>query len=176
MLRKYVILALLLLSMTGKANGQDHKENVKAQAVKNPREIFLPVIPYQPDCPLKLEPSETITYLNGGDATILSCRNQGTKPIRAYTVAWLNSLGGQEKVSVKDTLIAPGESEQVFDKPPSVSVIPLTENLRKKLKLDGPMKAIVVFIVVKVEYTDGSVYEDEKVYSTIKDYFEKPLK
>ena len=53
-----------------------------------------------------------------------------------------------------------------------VEIAPLTKALREKLKLQGPMKGIVALIVVRVEYDDGSLFE-ENGYESQKEYFDK---
>jgi len=48
-----------------------------------------------------------------------------------------------------------------------VEVVPLTKELRQKLELQGPMRATVVLMVIRVEFTDGTVFDDEAVYNAL---------
>jgi hypothetical protein len=54
-----------------------------------------------------------------------------------------------------------------------VEIVPLTEDLRDKLKLRGPMTAVSVFIILRVEFEDGSVYSDERAFAALQEYFER---
>lgn len=46
-------------------------------------------------------------------------------------------------------------------------IVPLTDELREKLKLKGEMKSIVILMIVNVEFTDGTEYSDEKTYQAM---------
>jgi hypothetical protein len=50
-------------------------------------------------------------------------------------------------------------------------IVPLTDELRDKLQLRGPMKAVVVLIVESVKFADGSVYNNEAVSRALLAYF-----
>ena len=50
--------------------------------------------------------------------------------------------------------------------------VALTGELRQKLKLQEPMKGLVVLMVVRVEFTDGPVYDDEKVFKSMLAYMD----
>ena len=50
-------------------------------------------------------------------------------------------------------------------------VIPLTDELRAKLQLEEPMKAVVVLLVEKIKFADGSVYNNEGVSQALLGYF-----
>jgi len=49
----------------------------------------------------------------------------------------------------------------------------MTEDLREKLKLRGPMTAVSVFMILRVEFEDGSVYSDEPTFTALQEYFER---
>lgn len=50
-------------------------------------------------------------------------------------------------------------------------VVPLTEELRDKLKLRGPARAgIVTYIVVKVRFADGTTYDAEPMSEALRAY------
>jgi hypothetical protein len=51
-------------------------------------------------------------------------------------------------------------------------IVPLTSELREKLKLQGPMQGLVILMVIRVEFTDGTVYDDEKVYKAMVSYMD----
>jgi len=49
----------------------------------------------------------------------------------------------------------------------------MTDDLRERLKFRGPMKAVSVFMVVRLEFADGSVYSDEPTLKALQEYFEQ---
>ena len=52
----------------------------------------------------------------------------------------------------------------------SVEFLPLTEPLRKKLKLEGKMRGIVFFMVFKIEFEDGTVYDATPMFDALKEH------
>ena len=55
-----------------------------------------------------------------------------------------------------------------------VEIIPLNDELRTKFKLmDRPMGGVVVLMVVRVEFVDGTVFSDEKASKALEAYFKK---
>lgn len=140
-----------------------------------PREIALPIIAYQPDCPLQFENVLLVGSVEGGGAPSYQVRNRGTRPIRAFKIEVRTSVGtgwGQAfEAKTPAEWIMPGKGEPPL--PSSESrVVPLTAELREKLKLNGPMKVVVVFMVVSVEYSDGTKYNDETAFKALEAYFE----
>jgi hypothetical protein len=53
----------------------------------------------------------------------------------------------------------------------SSRIIDLTPELRERLKLAGPLRVIVVLVVAKIEYADGSAFSDMKTVKALTDYF-----
>ncbi len=147
----------------------------KRESVSVPREIILPVAAYQPSCPLKLSYVDIRAYLNGGGWPLARYRNEGTKAIKGYVIA----LGSGIVISVKNSppneWIKPGE-ELILGDTSREQMVSLTDELRKELNLEGSMKAITVFIVVRVEFADGTIYSDEKVYNALHSYLETTSK
>jgi len=140
-----------------------------------PREIGLPVVASQPDCPLQLENVITLKYVNGGTWDSYQLRNRGTKPIRAYTIAWL-STGGPESISawprrITDELFLPGQVHPRPGEDSQIEIVPLNRLLRERAKLPKQMQAVNVLMVVRVEYADGSIYSDEPTYKALQAYF-----
>jgi hypothetical protein len=92
-------------------------------------------------------------------------RNVGGKPIRSVSYADWNTFGtgGHSGWSGKlsGEIVMPGQLVPLSDGDSQDEIVPLTEKLRSKLKLDGSMKAIIVLMIRRVEYADGTVYTDE---------------
>lgn len=67
-------------------------------------------------------------------------------------------------------LLMPGEKAEGTD---DVEIVSLSNELRDKLNLKGPMRSILVLMVVRVEFADGSTYSAESTYEALKKYTEK---
>lgn len=127
----------------------------------------------QPDCPLKFEDVKLLVNMKGAWRKSFKLRNQGTKPIRNYTIAAIGSDEWSSGEAANSTdYIMPGQIAPPLAPDNKVEIVPLTKALREKLKLQGPMKGIVALIVVRVEYDDGSLFE-ENGYESQKEYFDK---
>jgi hypothetical protein len=127
-----------------------------------PRSTVLPVIAVQDDCPIAFEEVNHRAYVSGGFFNSYKLRNVGTKSIRGFTIA---TSSGTEFTMPSDTgqVVQPGE---LIPEPRHSKgrVVPLTGELRDRLSITGPMKGIVVFMVVNVEFTDGTSFRDETTY------------
>lgn len=176
MKRIIVGFGLICIAWAGIAFGLSAQEQVTERVVIMPPDFALPVIAYQPDCPLKIEEVKLFSYLSGGGGSSTTVRNKGTKPIRSYTIGAWNTVGtgGWFEQPVKGTLL-PGQVD-VPSSGEEVEVVELTESLREQLKLSGGMKAVVVFMVVRVEYADGSVYNDEPIHEALKTHLDSIAK
>jgi len=51
----------------------------------------------------------------------------------------------------------------------AIDFVALTQELRGKLKLCGPMKDAIIFMILKVEFADGSGYDDTAKYEKIRE-------
>jgi hypothetical protein len=142
-------------------------------AVVVPREAVLQLIAHQPNCPLKIEHTELHAYIRGGNYPDLKLRHMGNKPIRSFKVAYLDTKGtGGSWISAKRA-ISPGQIITVSEEPASTKFVPLSEELSKKLNLDGRMKGMIIFMITRVDYTDGTFYEDERIYNNLNEFLEK---
>jgi hypothetical protein len=173
MKNKEIIVAVLLAVVVTITIGQQSLSQKTIREVMVPREIVLPLIAYQPKCPLKLEDMQVRKNVEGGTPSpILRFRNISGKTIRSYKISYLMPGGMGGSWGSSGERILPGELIPEKDIPTFHTVIPLTDDLIKSLKLDGPMQAIWVFIVDRIEFEDGFVYEDEKTGKALKTYFE----
>lgn len=66
----------------------------------------------------------------------------------------------------------PGQLVQQIDNP-RIKVVPLTDKLIGDLNLKNTMKGFRLLMVVKVEFADGSSFNDEETYSAMTDLLEK---
>ena len=70
-------------------------------------------------------------------------------------------------------LVLTGETASVGGEE-EVEIVPLNDELRTKFKItDRPMGGVVVLMVVRVEFADGSVFSDEKASKALEAYFKK---
>ncbi len=169
-----LFLTLICGDLTGRETQNERRE--KMEFFVEPRESVLPVVVRQPDCPLELENLEFHHYKIGGGAQNYGVRNRSAKPIIRFVVATIGFGGGGSlddiKPRTRSEWLMPGESWPRSRDGYSSSVVPLTNEMRKQYGIGPPMKAIVICLVVRVEFADGSIYSDEVVYKELKRLFE----
>lgn len=169
---RYVsILSLALVFALVPAKGQQIDKGKKNQYVVVPAETILLSIANQPDSPLQFEQAKYLAHIGGGGGPSYQLRNRGTKPIRAFTVASLNTSGTGGSWGLTEAAIMPGQLVPIQSDPDD-EIVPLTDELRRKLNLQGTTKAVVVLMVVRVEYKDGTTYDDSPKYKVLQSYFE----
>ena len=157
-----------LLFLVGTVVAQEPPSEAKFVTV--PREVGLVTVAYQPDCPLRFERVSFLAGIEGGGTTTYDLRNSGKKSIRAFAVG--DSIGHRlswDGARVRGP-VTPGELVPLDGD--WVQTVPLTSELRQKLKLQEPMKGLVVLMVIRVEFTDGTVYDDEKVFKAMVSYID----
>jgi hypothetical protein len=161
---------LYLFFSIGTVVGQQPFSQEKDKVVMVPREVALVTVAYQPDCPLQFENVSFFAGVDGGGATNYNLRNRGSKSIRAFAVG--DSIGNRWSWDVEryHGPVSPGEL--VPQSEGSVQILPLTKELRNRLKLNGPMQGLIVLMVIRVEFTDGTVYDDEPVYKAARAYMD----
>lgn len=178
---RYAITALCLATLcaVGQADAQTAPRPERRRAVLLPMEIATPVVVSQPDCPLQYEGARLMKYTEGYLAGLVGksyqLRNRGSKPIRSYDIAYLTTAGGSETgwaAPLDSKLLMPGEARPLPGEGHEVEIIPLTEELRDKLKLRGPTEGIIFFMVVRVEFDDGTIYSAEREYKALEAYLE----
>jgi hypothetical protein len=170
-----LVIAITLGCLLGTSSGQ---QRPKRKAVLVPPDHVLTTIANQPNCPLKFDKAAMILYVDaeGGGSDVYELRNHGSKAIRAYTAAVWTSIGAGnivEQKIMRNGPVLPGEIAPQPGEVREVEIVPLTEDLRDKLKLRGPMTAVSVFIILRVEFEDGSVYSDERAFAALQEYFER---
>lgn len=160
-------LCLMIIGMTLVANGQQDVLQKKEVYVVAPNEKILVTIVSQPDCPLQIEEAKYLCPIEGGvGRPSYYVRNRGTKPIRSITVGSpLGTWGWSEEFTGK--LLMPGERLFDSETDEELEVTPLTKELRNKLKLNGPMTGLVVLMVLRVEYADGSTYDAQSTFDAM---------
>ena len=174
MKRKAMYAGFICLALFAAAFGQSQQGRATRRVVVIPPDVALPLVASQPDSPLQIEDVKLFKYVNeSGGAQTFKVRNNGTKAIRSYTVGAWNSVGtGWEIEQPVSGCLLPGQTSSP-DGGGEAEVVELTEKLRNELDLRGGMKTVMVFMVVRVEYTDGSTYNNRSVYEALKTYLDK---
>ncbi len=147
--------------------------------VEVPRDIVLQVVAVQPNCPIRFENVRYLSFVTGGTSNSYELRNVGSKPIRSVTVA--SSTGAINTyarasgvVALPGALVAKASNDPTLCADcPKVKIVSLTDELRERLSLKPPMHAMVVLMVVEVEFTDGTRFNDQKTYDAMETYVDK---
>lgn len=164
----FVCMAILLCGFT--SNAQEPKQRTQ-EFVPVPREIVMPLVAVQPDCPLQFERVEGLMNVNGGGASIYRLLNRGSKPITSFTISYLfpNGNGGSRGWN---RFLSPGEYWEDTIEGQTQRLRPLNDALRDKLDLRGPMKGFIICFVESVEFADGSSFKDETTHKALRIYLE----
>jgi hypothetical protein len=147
--------------------------------VLEPSEQVLLVTASQPDSPIAIENAQRFLDVdnNSNVRHTYQLRNKSSKPIRSVSVVEWTSFGtGGTLVpqwSVADGLLMPGQTASSDGRMSEVEIVPLTQQLRDKLLIKGPLKAIIVLMIETVEYADGSRYDATVHSKAVSLYFQR---
>jgi hypothetical protein len=171
---KRPIMILCSVCLLAVNTGGQQQEKLRYVAV--PPERMLLTVAAQPDSPLLVENAKLLIGVGPYPAGV-SCqlRNRGTKPIRSFRIVLWSSTSAGGGLSPRERsggrLLMPGEVMPCDEGDPD-EIIPLTEQLRDKLKLRGPMKTVEVLMVESVRFADGTTYSDEATSEALVTFFE----
>ncbi|HWN11001.1 MAG TPA: hypothetical protein VNO50_17315 [Pyrinomonadaceae bacterium] len=168
---RWFLFSLLCGFMVSAGYLQESNAQDRHRFVVVPSDQGLALIAPQPDSPLRFEDVKLVANVATGLwSPSFRLRNRGTKPIRAFTVA---AAGSGEWGLEPDSgpHVMPGQIAPLYEDSRD-KIVPLTEELRDKLKLRGSMKNVLVLVVVRVEYADGTRFQ-EPAFEGLKYYFEK---
>lgn len=171
---RLVLVAWLLPILVSSASLAQKKRD-KTKAVVVPSEIYLPTIVAQPECPLKIEKAFVTKTLDGREEMFFQARNTGSKPITFFQVYMLGTNGGgQSSMFPYDrtqTSVLPGAVAPPGLKEDSVELVALTEDLKRKLHLTpGKMRVIALFMVLKVQFQDGTTYDATPLLDSLEEH------
>jgi hypothetical protein len=176
-LRKIAQMVLVLsICVVSVIAGQKEDQHEKEHMFVVPRELVLNVVASNFNCPFEVLNPQTLGGVDSGSVQRFQLRNRGTKPIIYYKIAIVHSDGTEEtresRAAIRAGWIMPGQIES-FGSGKNIEIVPLTDELRKQRKVDGKMRAINIFLVVRAEFADGTAYEDEQTYKSLKTLFEE---
>lgn len=169
MKHKAITLLLMFFCFACSVSSQQVNHQEKKRYVVIPDDLVLVTVAHQPDCPLQFEEAKVLAAMDGSEVAGYTVHNIGAKPIRSFMLAVPGATIGWSEEFTK-RLFMPGERTDDDD---DVEIVPLTAELRTKLKLDGPMRTIVLFMVIRIEYADGTIYSAESTYKAFKKYADK---
>jgi len=177
MSKKLVILVSFLVALSQTRLPQEISKTPTLTAFLEPRESIVRVVALQPDCPLEFVRALLLHGVEGGGFQIYQVRNRGTKPIRSYKIATVTSVGtsaswGDGKLPLQQ-LLFPGDLRAQRIEDWNINIVPLTDKMKVDFDVKGPLKGIVVFMVVRVELADGTTYTAEAEYEALQAFFEK---
>jgi hypothetical protein len=149
--------------------------NTEKYVVPLPETVLLAVAA-QPDCPLQLEQPRLLLGVTPRTQPEFEfkARNIGAKSIVRYTVSfWSSNMTGGTLAAGRslERALLPGEVLSAFTK--DGEIIPLTKETRAELKLNGKMQMIVVLMIDKVVFGDGTTYNAETTSKALGEFFEK---
>jgi hypothetical protein len=174
-----LILSILFSSVSLTAGVHAEPQEPKRHYVVPPAENILLVVASQPGSPVEFRNARLIlSTVDSKWGVTGQVRNRSAKPIRSFTATIWSSLGtggtlvGSEWSSgkVMDRLMQPG---QIVEQDCDGEIVLLTDDLRDKLSLRGPMKAVAVLMIERVVFEDGAIYSDESTSKALRDYFTK---
>jgi hypothetical protein len=165
---RITVLSLVFICSVLITNGQTRFRHDKSKFVVVPPEQILVTVAAQPGSPLQFEEVRYLANINGGGSPSFLVRNQSTKPIRSFTVGGVDwTMSWSEQFTHR--LLMPGERAESDD----VEIVKLSDPLRDKLNLKGPMRSILVLMTVKVEFADGTVFNAEPTYKALEAFSER---
>lgn len=150
------------------------QEKQKLKAVVIPSDIYFPTVVAQPECPLKIEKAFVAKMLDGTEEMFLQIRNVGDKPVLSFQAYIIGSNGsGVTSMYPYDrnqSSVLPGAVAPPGLKEKSVEFVPLTEELKQELRLTGKMRVITFFMILKVEFQNGSRYDATKLRDSLEEH------
>jgi hypothetical protein len=170
MKQKIVLCWLVWLTCAGSPNAQQVKQGTKEKFVVVPSELVLMTVASQPESSIEFKEVRFLVSLDGGGTRSFIVSNKGAKPIRAFTIGGVDWTKTWSEDYTK-RLLMPGET--AFKGDDNIEIVPLTSELRKKLKLNGPMKAILTVMVIEIQYADGTTYDARSTYEALKEHSER---
>lgn len=172
---KMAFMCVLLFCAVDAGFAQQASDNRRRRYVLAPPEYALLAIASQPDCPLEfVEPRVLLDADSGGAAFTYRLRNRGTNAlrIRAYTVTVKYSVGNGStwgSPASADYLVMPGQ--QLPEVGESEQIIPLTNELRDRLNIRGPLRGVAVLMIESIEFADGSRYNGRPISEALEAHF-----
>src|SRR6266542_6948631 len=158
-----------------------HQSSEEPKFVISPSDTYLLAVISHPDCPIQIENAKLLLFIGRGCNWGAShqLRNVGTKPLRIHSITlsmWTAQGVGatwEDLSQDSEKAVSPGELIPIREDDRKIEIVPLTDEIRDKLRLRGPLRAVVVLMIEQVRFSDGSVYSDERTSKALKSYFQE---
>lgn len=167
---RYLAMVSVLIVVTGSAMSQ---EKLKYETV--PDHLVLVAIASQANCPLKIEEATFLKRVDQQGVLIkYRLRNVSNKPIEwvSVTIRYSSGSGGNSTPMprVKKVLL-PNETLESASEPIDYEIVGVYKPDQKPSSSEG-LKNLLILLVDKVLFTDGSVYEDPKTLDALDRFFQ----
>ncbi len=178
MCHRIILYCLIFFSVGGSICAQQQSER---KFVVPPNDIYLLTVASQADCPIQIENASLLFFIGPGSnwGARFRLRNAAVKPLKIQSITfsmWTASGVGstwQEFTQDAEREVLPGELVTTKEDDPKIEIVPLTDEIRDKMKLRGALQGVVVLMVEQVKFSDGSGYTDERTSKALQSYFAK---
>lgn len=144
-----------------------------------PSDMVLLTIASQPDCPIQIENANVLLPVTGGGLSAqYLLRNRGTKPlgIQSVHLIMLTQQGVESgwEYRPKDGAaisVLPGTLVPPANLGLSPEIVPITDEIRKRLVASGQIPAVVVIMIEEIKFTDGTTYSAKLVTKALRTFF-----
>jgi hypothetical protein len=178
-MRPRIVLMCVLCFFAGASVWAQQRSEVRKFVIA-PNDAYVLTVASQLECPIQIENAKLLLFAGPGSnwGASYRLRSAGTKPLRLKSITlsmWTSQgIGSSWQELTQDTerAVLPGELITIKEDEAKIEIVPLTPEVRDKLRLGGPLHAVVVLMVEQVKFSDGSVYSDERTSKALQSYFQ----
>jgi len=166
---------LVCISLVVQAQ-QAEKQASPRYTVIPPTDVLL-TIASQPDCPVQIEnPRLLYNHSTKRFSYQFDLRNRGSKAITGFSLdEWVTGGTGGSIIyewEEPGRILMPGQVTAQLNIDEK-QFVPMSQEVREKLKLKGEMRMLIVLVVRYVHFTGGFTYEGLKASDAAQKYLEK---
>jgi hypothetical protein len=121
----------------------------------------------QPECPIRIENPKLLLAVGFGNwGASFQLRNAAPKALEVQSITfsmWGSGGAGQtweELAADKYKTVSTGQLITMQEPSRRPEVVPITDEIRRKMKLSGELKAVVVLMIEQIRFSDGTMYQD----------------
>ncbi len=167
---RYLALMVILIVTSGVATSQ---QRPKYETV--PDHTVLLAIASQANCPLKIEDATFLKRVDQPEVLIkYRVRNVSNKPISFIGVMIQNSSGSNENFMPlgRSGKLLPNETLDSARLGIDYDLVNASKSVQKPAASGEALKTIYILLVEKVQFTDGSTYEDNRTLDALFRFFQ----
>jgi hypothetical protein len=176
-MRLLALISTFVLGLPAICGSRPPQQNSKVRLFVVPQSTVFTTVAYQPDSPIEFVRAINLGTVDGGGGTAsFRLRNRGNQAILSYTIATVSSIGTGNSWEIKaktpSEWIMPG---QLFptNNDGWAEILPLTDELRRRKQLPTGLLGVAIFMVVRAECADGTVFDDAASYKSLVSFFEE---